>query len=315
MAERAEALVSRGWRWLTGRGWPRVACEVCLERVAAARRARASQKIEAWAERPLGEGIVRPGPQVDNVLDSEALLRNLREVLQEVAPGEKRIGVILPDPVARIWLLAVEAWPERPTEAVALLRWRLTKEVAFDLEQAVLAYQPFSPADKGKAVLVAAAQRNLIRQYEACFEAAGYQPGWVTLATLATLGCIETDAGVTQLLVRRDSSGLGLAIVRGDKLAFVRSVPAMQVDGSAQALFEQIYPSLVYFQDQWGEAVSRALLVGVGEASSELARLLAREAGCEATGVGLGGLPERGSVEQEQNLAALLGFFRAGAQT
>lgn len=308
------------WReWLAGSEQPRLACEVAADGVAAARRARTSLKIEAWATKPLPEGVVRPGPLAEDVLDSGALAEALQEVLREVGGGEKRVGVILPDSVARVWLLRVESLPARPAEATALLRWRLAKEVAFDFEQAFVAYQVFSRGESDRAVLVAAAQRACLRQYEERFETLGFEPTWVTLATLSTLGWLETEPTVSQLLVRHDPSSLGLAIVQGSELRLLRSVPTTMADGSAETLFEQIYPSLVYFQDEWGEPVREAVLVGVGEARGELARLLEREAGCRARELRLdswaGELrPAVRSGDGAQRLAAALGFLRAGVQ-
>lgn len=310
--------VARWGQWLAGSKPPRVACEIAADGVSAARRARGSQRIEAWATKPLPDGVVRPGPLAENVLDAGALGQALEGVLSEVAGGEKRVAAILPDQAARVWLLPLDDLPARPAEAEALLRWRLAREVTFDLEQALLSYQVFPRGETGKGVLVSAIQRAFVRQYEERFEALGLEPVWVTLATLATLGWSDPEPP-SQLLVRRDPGSLGLAIVQGRELRFLRSVPASFADGSAEALFEQIYPSLVYFQDQWGEAVTRALLVGVGEARAELARMLRQEAGCTASELELEAWlgeihPTARLSERAHSLAAPLGFLRAGAQ-
>lgn len=313
--------LARGRQWLEGSEPPCVACEVAADSVAAARGA--PDKLEAWAVRPLPEAVVRPGPLADNVLNADLLGQALQEVLEEVAAGEKRLAVILPDPVARFWLLTLESLPERPAEVLALLRWRLAKEVAFNLEQAVLSYQVFPrPASgqgkepAGSSVLVAAAQRSLLRQYEERFEALGFEPVWVTLATLATLGLLEADGAHLRLLVRRDPSALGLAIACGNELRFLRSVPATLSDSSAEALFVHIFASLTYFQDQWRESVSEALLLGAGSARVELARMLGEEAGCVATELRLDpwlGQPRAEHVvDRDRSLAGPLGFLRAG---
>ncbi|MFQ5817366.1 MAG: type IV pilus biogenesis protein PilM [Terriglobia bacterium] len=314
--KRAGAVLTRWRQWLAGTEAPRLACEVAADGVAAARRARAGQRIESWVTKPLPEGVVRPGPLADNVLDPAGLAEALQGALGEVAGGEKRVAVILPDPVARIWLLPVESLPARPAEAAALLRWRLAKEAAFDLEQAVVAYQVFSRGESGRAVLVAAAHRAYLRQYEERFEALGFEPVWVTLATVSTLGWVETEPTAGQLLVRCDPNSLGLAIVWGSELRLMRSVPATPREGSADALFEEIYPSLVYFHDEWGEPVREALLVGVGEAHAELARLLEREAGCRARELRLDSWLGEGAPTEDvaRRLAASLGFLRAGGQ-
>lgn len=303
------------WReWLTGAKPPRVACEIAVDGVAAVRWARAGQRVEAWAAKPLPEGTLRPGPFAENVLDAAVLSQALRAILATVAGGEKRVAVILPDTVARVWLLRAANLPVKSREAAAELRARLGREAAFDLTQALLTHQVF-PGGDGATVLVAAAQHALVRQYEELFEGLGYDPSWVTLATLATLGWLEPSGSASELLVRRDPTSLGLAIVRGSELRFMRSIPVTPTDGSAQALFEQIYPSLVYAQDQWGEPVPQAVLVGVGEAQRELAGLLDREAGCAARELALDSwLGEARAAgwpaDRTRFLAAPLGFLR-----
>jgi hypothetical protein len=89
--------VARWGQWVTGSKPPRVACEIAADGVSAARRARGSKRIEAWATKPLPDGVVRPGPLAENVLDGGALGQALEGVLSEVAGGEKRVAAILPD--------------------------------------------------------------------------------------------------------------------------------------------------------------------------------------------------------------------------
>ncbi len=312
-----------GWlsywrRWVRAGAQAELVCEIAADGVVAVRAARTRQAIEACSAASLPENTVRPGPLAENIHDTRTLEQVLATVLSEVAARQKRVAVILPDLVGRVWLLALESLPPKPPEVLALLRWRLRKEAAFDLEQAVVDYQVY-PAEVGKRVLVVAALRSVLRQYEERFEALGFAPGWVTLSSLATLGWFEPAEPASCLLVRRDRGSLGLAIVRNNAVHFFRSVPVTPGDGSAAALFEHIYPSLVYFQDHWGEPVTQALLVGIGEEQAELAALLHREAGCLARELKVdawlsnlrSGLPES---ERARRLAAPLGYLRAGAQ-
>lgn len=312
-----------GWlghwrRWLRAGAQARVVCEIAADGVAAVRASRSGQVIEAWSVTPLPENVVRPGPLAENIHETSTLEQVLATLLREVAASQKRVAVILPDLVARVWLLTLESLPQRRQEVLALLRWRLRKEAVFDLEQAVLDYQVY-PAEAGKHVLVAAALGSILRQYEERFEALGFEPGWVTLSSLATLGWFEASERASRLLVRRDPGSLSLTIVRQNAVHFFRSVPLAAADGSAAALFEHIYPSLVYFQDHWGEPVTEALLVGLGEEQAALTALLYREAGCLASELKvdawLGDLPlVTTQTERERRLAAALGYLRAGAQ-
>ncbi len=156
--------------------------------------------------------------------------------------------------------------------------------------------------------------RALVRQYEECLEALGLHPGWVTLSTLAALGCLESDGGAPCLLVKRDHSSLGLAVLHGAAVRLFRSVPLSTGSRLLEedALFEKVYPAAVYFQDQWGLPVKEAVLAGAGQQS--LGQRLAQEAGCsvrEFDPAAFGLPPSVASgAAPESRLVSALGWIR-----
>lgn len=113
-------------------------CEVAADYVAAVRQRRG--RIEAWATRPLPAGAVQPGPLTHNIAQPDVVRAALEEVLGEVGNAQRRCVLIVPDLMARVVLLQLDQLPQRPQEAEPLLRWRLGKDISFDLDQAVLSY-------------------------------------------------------------------------------------------------------------------------------------------------------------------------------
>ena len=283
----ATELFARFRHWLHAPPELPLVCEVAADYVAAVRQRRG--RIEAWATRPLPAGAVQPGSLTHNIAQPDVVRAALEEVLGEVGNAQRRCVLIVPDLMARVVLLQLDQLPQRPQEAEPLLRWRLGKDISFDLDQAVLSYQGRPGRAGGQEVVVAVCLRNLVRQYEEQVEAVGLEAGWVTLATMACLGWLGHEDTEPRLLVKRDLHSLGLAIVQGTALQLFRTVP---ISGawSQERLFEKAYPAVVYFQEQWGQPVQKALLFGLGEDGTALAQRLLKEAGCAAQEVSLAGL-------------------------
>lgn len=258
----------------------RLVCEIAFDYVAAARFRRGS--VEAWAVRALPAGAVRPAPLADNVTDHAGVQQALQQVVGAVGEGERACVLLVPDLLTRVALLDFDNWPERAEEADGLLRWRLKKDLPFDVNQAALAYQVQPGRAAGREVLAVAGLRSLVHQYESCAEALGLHPGWVTPSTLATLGCVN-GAGEARLLIKRDQGSLSLAIAQGNNVRLFRCLPLGSAAGlEGDAIFEKAYPAVVYFQDQWGQPLRETLLVGLEHWEEALARRFGAEAGCSA---------------------------------
>lgn len=266
-------------RWLDAPPEVRLVCEVAADYVAAARYRQGS--VEAWAVRPLPAGVVRPAALTENVANPEALRESLEHVVGAVTDGQRRCVLVIPDLAARVTLLEFDRVPDRPDEAEALIRWRLGRDLPFDPQQAVLSFAVQPGRDSAQEVLVAACLRGLVGQYESALERLGLQPGFVTLSTLAALGCLGARNG-PRLLVKRDLGSLGLALQEGDAVRLFRSLPLPHADSARgeEELLEKVYPAVVYYQDQWGKAVDELVLVGSGRTSSALVSRLQQEAGC-----------------------------------
>ncbi|MGH9862160.1 MAG: type IV pilus biogenesis protein PilM [Candidatus Acidiferrales bacterium] len=303
-------------RWSQAPVEIRLVCEIAADYVAAVRYH--GDTVEGWAVRPLPPGAVRPAPLTENIPDTTPVLQALKQAVDAVADGQRRCALLVPDLLARVAILDFDHWPAKPEEADGLLRWRLKKDLPFDVAQAVLSYQVQSGRGAYEVVAVACLQ-SLLRQYEQCAEILGLHPGWVTLSTLAAVGCLPSAGTVEgapgQLLVKRDQNSLSLAILQGSAIRLFRSLPlAASASGGEQALFEKIYPAVVYFQDQWGEPIREVLLIGFDGVVMPLMQQFESEIASPARLFEAGAhVPSRGEG-LDHRLAACLGWVQGEAR-
>ena len=303
-------------RWWSAAGEAGLVCEIAADYVAALRCT--SRGIEAWAAESLPADAVQPGPLSENIPKTTPVAEVVQKVLTKVAHGHHRCALLVPDLVARVALLDFDTFPDNPQEADALVRWRLGRDLPFDLKQAVLSFRA-QPAQNGKReVLAAVAVHALIRQYEQCLPE-GLQPGWVTLSTLAAAGILD-GAAAPRLLVKRDHGSLGLTLMHRGGVRFFRSLtlPASEGPLSGAPLFDKVFPALVYFQDQWGEPVAEALWAGPAGEGAALGEILERENSCKLANLNLSDfdLPYTGGAQlpADRRLLPSLGWARGELQ-
>ncbi len=276
---------------------PSLAVEFSGDAVAVARWAPGQGTVERFSTEPLGEGALRPSPVRENFLRPDEVRRALATALERAARrgGGGNVAIFLPDVAARVSVLSFEQLPEKPDEALPLIRWRLKKSVPFEIDEAIVGYRRLGEASPAPAtlraagragpsqeVVVAAAPRVVVGQYESALESFGYRPGFVTVSSLAALGLVtprEGHAGGTMLL---RSAGRLLTIVV-TSLGRLRMFRATEVPGDEKHSIEEVvsdaYGSAVYFQDHHGAAVDRIFLAGFGPATPELQQAAERELG------------------------------------
>lgn len=240
---------------------PKIACEIAAGQVLAGRADESGSVVEYYTARSLPPGVVAPGLAPVNVLAAAALRDAIAGALSAAGGRSRDVIAVLPDAAVRVVLLDFEALPERPTEAAAIVRFRLKKSVPFDVEHASLSYQA-RRANGAVKVVAAVANAAVVAEYEAAFRDAGYNPGVVVPSTLAALGLVE--AAAPTMVVKVEAASITVAIAHRDELALFRTLekPAGPDITGAQ-LAEDVYPSAVFFQDTHGAAIERVLLAGV----------------------------------------------------
>ena len=207
---------------------PRLAVEVRSEDVIAARGDEATQTLmTAVVRKPLQGAAIRPSLRPGNVADAASVSTCVRAALESMATlGKDRsryITVVIPDTAARVLLLDFDEFPNKPAEALAVVRFRLKKLLPFEVESGVVSYQVMSAARGAIRVLAVAIPCDVLAEYEGVVTAAGYLPGAVLPSTLAALAGVD-DPETPALVINAGPEVVTTAIVHGDVVLLHRTI-------------------------------------------------------------------------------------------
>jgi type IV pilus assembly protein PilM len=220
---------------------------------------------------------VAPGLTGENVTRPEELRTIVEEVLATVGGHGRDVIVVVPDSVVRVVLLDFDSLPDKAQDADGVIRFRLKKSLPFDVDKALLSYD-VRRTSGGVKVVAAVAQPAVVEQYEAAFRAAGYQPGVVLPSSLAALGAVEADRPT--LVLKVDAQTTTVTIVDQDQLLLFRTLEGGAKAITGERVAEDVYPSLVFLQDNYGLSVEKVLIAGVPSAA-EIAPVLEQQTGAK----------------------------------
>jgi type IV pilus assembly protein PilM len=253
---------------------PRLACEVAADRVLAAR-ASEPGTVEMCAASELAPGCVVPDLVEANLRDRGRILESIRQTLDSLGGGRSRdVIAVLPDAAVRVVLLDFETLPTKRDEAEGVVRFRLKKSLPFDVEKAKISYHA-QTATTGLRVVAAVALTSVIEDYESIFREAGYSPGVVLPSMLAALGAANAERPT--LVVKVDARSIGIAIVDKQQLLLFRNLENPRgVTISGEQLAEEVYPSIVFFQDTYHLNIERIFVAGLSDVTGAMPALRAQ---------------------------------------
>jgi type IV pilus assembly protein PilM len=242
---------------------PKLACEIAADRVLAGRLMDQGGGLEACAARELAPGSVVPDLVENNLRQRTAVREGIETALGGVAGRSKDVIAIVPDAAVRIMLVDFETLPSDHEEALGVVRFRLKKSLPFDVDKAKVSYH--AQKIKGEMKVVAAvALGSVIEDYEAAFHEAGFSPGVVLPSTLAALGAAEGKRPT--LVIKVDAHTTSLAILNEDQLQLFRTLEnARGITISGEQLAEEVYPSIVFFQDTYQLNIEQIYVAGLPE--------------------------------------------------
>jgi type IV pilus assembly protein PilM len=249
---------------------PAVAVEIASGRVSAASLEwRGGQPVVAMhATEPLPEGALVPSLTAANAHDRPVVMGALSRLLEKMG-RPRRIGLILPDVVARVSLVRFEQVPPRTQDLDRLVRWQVRKSAPFAIEDAQVSYVPGMRAEDGQEFIVTLARRDVIEEYEALCAEAGAHAGLVDLATLNVINAVLAGSGAPSadwLLVNIAADYTSMALLRGRHLIFFRN-RATDADGT---LADMVHQSAMYYEDRLkGAGFSRVILAGGAAAGAQ----------------------------------------------
>ena len=253
---------------------PSLACEIAADRVLVGRVSDAGRMVEVGAARELGPGAVVPDLMESNLRDKTAVRQAIESALASVRGHSHDVIAVLPDTAVRVVLLDFEALPAKRDEAEAVVRFRLKKSLPFNLDEARISYHA-QTTKSGVRVVAAVVVNSVLAEYEAAFTDLGYSPGVVIPSMLAAIGA--ADAERPTLVVKVDAHTIGVAILDQEQLLLVRTLENMRgITISGEQLAEEVYPSVVFFQDTYNLNIERVYVAGLPESSGAAQALKAQ---------------------------------------
>lgn len=247
---------------------PSVAVELAADHVSAAGvETRAGVPVvSVHASEPLPPGALVPSLTSPNVLNRAAVMTALQRVLERTG-HPRRIGLVVPDLVAKVSLVRFEHVPARAADLDQLVRWQARKAAPFPIEEAQVSYQAGFKAADGQEFIVSLARRSIIEDYENLCADAGTHAGIVDLATFNVINAALAELATEQpspaeqdwLLVNVAVDYASIAIMRGANLIFFRN----RATDSEGTLFDVVHQAAMYYEDRLqGAGFARAFLTG-----------------------------------------------------
>jgi type IV pilus assembly protein PilM len=242
---------------------PKLACEVAADRVLAGRVSDSGDVVAECASHELAPGSVVPDLIETNLRQRSAVYKTIADTLSRVGGRSRDVIAVLPDAAIRVVLLDFDALPTNHAEAEGVVRFRLKKSLPFDVDKAKVSYHAQISGGNVR-VIAAVALSSVIEDYEAAFREAGYSPGVVMPSMLAALGA-AASTGPT-LVIKVDARTTSIAILDKQQLLLFRTLENTRgVTITGEQLAEEVYPSVVFFQDTYHLNIDKIFVAGLPE--------------------------------------------------
>src|SRR5271155_3901551 len=253
---------------------PRLACEIAADRVLVGRLAEDGRRLEACAARELAPGCVIPDLVEGNLHQRDAVREAIQAALSGVAGRSHDVIAVVPDAAVRVVLLEFDTLPSDSEEAASVVRFRLKKSLPFDVDKARVSYHA-QKSSEGVRVVAAVSLARVVEDYEAAFRDAGFSPGVVFPSMLAALGAAEGQRPA--LVVKVDARTTSIAILNAEQLQLFRTLENTRgVTITGDQLAEEVYPSVVFFQDTYHLNIEKIFVAGIPETGGAATALKAQ---------------------------------------
>ncbi|HTE89943.1 MAG TPA: hypothetical protein VK639_13360 [Terriglobales bacterium] len=253
---------------------PKLACEVAADRVLAGRVSDSGDVVAECASHELAPGSVVPDLIETNLRQRSAVYKTIADTLSRVGGRSRDVIAVLPDAAIRVVLLDFDALPTNHAEAEGVVRFRLKKSLPFDVDKAKVSYHAQISGGNVR-VIAAVALSSVIEDYEAAFREAGYSPGVVMPSMLAALGA-AASTGPT-LVIKVDARTTSIAILDKQQLLLFRTLENTRgVTITGEQLAEEVYPSVVFFQDTYHLNIDKIFVAGLPESGGAAPALRAQ---------------------------------------
>ena len=145
--------------------------------------------IASHATELLPDGALVPSLTAHNAHDRAAVVGAVTRVLERIG-RPRRIGLVVPDVVAKVSIVRFAQVPARAHDLDQLIRWQVKKTTPFSTDDAQLALSPGILSPEGQEFLVSLARRDIVEEYEGLCAAAGANAGIVDLSTFNIINAV-----------------------------------------------------------------------------------------------------------------------------
>jgi type IV pilus assembly protein PilM len=222
--------------------------------------------ISAHAVETIPAGAVTPSLVGQNVSDRAALGRAVAQALGRLGTRPRRIALVLPDAIAKVSLVRLDAVPPGARDLDQLIRWHVRKSAPFPIEDAQVTYSPGAGwPDGAREFIVALARRDVVREYESVCEEAGAYAGMVDLSAFSLVNAVLASVRAVQgdwLLVHVTAGSGTIVILRDGDLIFYRN----RAEGGDDSLPDLVHQTAMYYEDRLeGRGFARVLITASGD--------------------------------------------------
>jgi hypothetical protein len=203
----------------------------------------------------------------------------LRELVVQTAEAaglsaRKQWSVALPEGAARTLVITLESKPSGRNELNEVLSWKIERLIATPAPELRTSIQRLSPAAGQERYLVTVAHDDVVSEYEAIFEAIGWQAGVLLPRHLGEAQWLIWDNQPgDKMLVSTNRMGFTSVVVRNGEPVLVRSYacePGMRID--------ELHRFALYYRERLSspteESAMIALLVIGGMDRAEASRAI-----------------------------------------
>jgi Tfp pilus assembly PilM family ATPase len=243
---------------------PSVGVEIAADSVtgAALSWANSTPKLTSHVRIDLPDGAVKPTATATNLIERDVVVDAVHEVLRQLPLPARRIGLVVPDRIAKVSFVKFEEVPSRSDDRDQLVAWQIRKALPFRVEEAQLAYTPGMHGKGGESeFVVVVARRDIVEEYEGVCLAAGAYAGLVDLATFNLVNAalaLAPKTGSDWLLLHVGRYDSTLVIMRGPNLIFFRNCPTL----NESDVSDLVHQSAMYYEDRLeGQGMARTVLV------------------------------------------------------
>ncbi len=242
---------------------------------------RAGTAVLARAEHELPENdLADAQPQPPDRLEEA-----IQAVLGELQPiPSPHAAVLLPDEAVRLALFEFDSLPRRAQDLRDAVEERFRNSLPFDSRLARITFRVQHGADR-PSVFAAAVATDYVLRCESAFEAAGLCPGFVGSSCAAALNLVDDDA--MAVLLKHSDQAMTITAVESGTVRLLRRIALPNLHGADAAagvreVLADVFPTLVYIEENLGRAVEHLLVAGFGEMQAALVEALPSESGSPA---------------------------------